>query len=176
MTAARTPLPASRTGLKRKPRSMHRANCLLPSPAVRGLHGAQADMEEGWHGTERRLPLHWLPRRATRSPTQEEGFRPQGPAQLATGDGAPKPKWEFPRLCRGGSKSLTYPGVEAPRSIAATRRAAKHTKGIASMDGLKADALNRRAVMRALLPSKEVRRIVSTHDVEAFLCGGGQPS
>jgi fermentation-respiration switch protein FrsA (DUF1100 family) len=27
-----------------------------------------------------------------------------------------KPKWEFPRLCRGGSKSLTYPGVAAPRS------------------------------------------------------------
>ena len=24
-----------------------------------------------------------------------------------------KPKWEFPRLCRGGSKSLTYPGVDA---------------------------------------------------------------
>ncbi len=22
-----------------------------------------------------------------------------------------KPQWEFPRLCRGGSKSLTYPGV-----------------------------------------------------------------
>src|ERR1700736_5657899 len=23
-----------------------------------------------------------------------------------------KPQWEFPRLCRGGSKSLTYPGVD----------------------------------------------------------------
>jgi colanic acid biosynthesis protein WcaH len=25
-----------------------------------------------------------------------------------------KPTWEFPRLCRGGSKSLTYPAVDAP--------------------------------------------------------------
>src|ERR1700724_1072833 len=24
----------------------------------------------------------------------------------------PKPQWEFPRLCRGGSKSLTYPVVD----------------------------------------------------------------
>ena len=24
----------------------------------------------------------------------------------------PKPQWEFPRLCRGGSKSLTYPAVD----------------------------------------------------------------
>src|SRR6202011_4921673 len=23
-----------------------------------------------------------------------------------------KPQWEFPRLCRGGSKSLTYPAVD----------------------------------------------------------------
>ena len=28
-----------------------------------------------------------------------------------------KPTREFPRLCRGGSKSLTYPAVELPRSI-----------------------------------------------------------
>jgi hypothetical protein len=42
------------------------------------------------------------------------------PVQLWTpGDAIPpefiaaasKPKWEFPRLCRGGSKSLTYPAV-----------------------------------------------------------------
>jgi hypothetical protein len=25
---------------------------------------------------------------------------------------AAKPQWEFPRLCRGGSKSLTYPAVD----------------------------------------------------------------
>ena len=76
----------------------------------------------------------------------------------------PKPKWEFPRLCRGGSKSLTYPGVEAPRSIAATRLTAKRTKGIASMDGLKADAPDRGAVMqlcKRCRPSEEVRLIVT---------------
>jgi hypothetical protein len=29
-------------------------------------------------------------------------------------DGAtPKPQWEFPRLCRGGSKSLTFQEVES---------------------------------------------------------------
>jgi hypothetical protein len=65
----------------------------------------------------------------------------------------PKPKWEFPRLCRGGSKSLTYPGV-APRSIAATRPTAKHTKGIAAVDGLRADAPDRGAVMQALPPEQ----------------------
>jgi Asp-tRNA(Asn)/Glu-tRNA(Gln) amidotransferase A subunit family amidase len=26
--------------------------------------------------------------------------------------GKTKPQWEFPRLCRGGSKSLTYPAVD----------------------------------------------------------------
>src|ERR1700730_638532 len=26
--------------------------------------------------------------------------------------GKAKPQWEFPRLCRGGSKSLTYPAVD----------------------------------------------------------------
>jgi hypothetical protein len=26
--------------------------------------------------------------------------------------GRSKPQWEFPRLCRGGSKSLTYPAVD----------------------------------------------------------------
>jgi len=71
-----------------------------------------------------------------------------------------KPTWEFPRLCRGGSKSLTYPAVDTARSIAATRRAAKHTKGIVSMDGLKPDAPHRGAVMQVCKrcrPSKEVR-------------------
>jgi len=29
-----------------------------------------------------------------------------------SGYGQPKPQWEFPRLCRGGSKSLTYPAVD----------------------------------------------------------------
>ena len=71
---------------------------------------------------------------------------------------------------------MTYPGVEAPRSIAATRLTAKRTKGIASMDGLKADARDRGAVMQALPPSKEVKLIVPIHDVETFLGGGGQPS
>jgi hypothetical protein len=31
----------------------------------------------------------------------------------ATQTPRPKPQWEFPRLCRGGSKSLTYPAVDA---------------------------------------------------------------
>ena len=71
---------------------------------------------------------------------------------------------------------MTYPGVEAPRSIAATRLTAKRTKGIASMDGLKADAGDCGVVMQALPPSKEVKLIVPIHDVETFLGGGGQPS
>ena len=73
-----------------------------------------------------------------------------------------KPKWEFPRLCRGGSKSLTYPGVEAPRSIAATRLTAKRTKGIASMDGLKADTSDHGAhLCKRCRPSMEVRLEIS---------------
>jgi hypothetical protein len=45
------------------------------------------------------------------------------------------------------------------------------------MDGLKADAPDRGAVMegRVLRPTKELGRIVSTH-VEAFLSGEGQSS
>ena len=76
-----------------------------------------------------------------------------------------KPTWEFPRLCRGGSKSLTYPAVDAARSIAATRRGAKHTKGVVSMDGLKPDARTVVQLCERCRPSKE--------DVEAFLGGGG---
>jgi hypothetical protein len=33
-------------------------------------------------------------------------------AQTDDPNSAPKPQWEFPRLCRGGSKSLTYPAVD----------------------------------------------------------------
>jgi hypothetical protein len=44
------------------------------------------------------------------------------------------------------------------------------------MDGLKADAPDRGAVMQALQPEQGSQAIVSTHDVEAFLGGGGQPS
>jgi hypothetical protein len=47
-----------------------------------------------------------------------------------------KPKWEFPRLCRGGSKSLTYPGVGsiAPpmRRRLVSRQATR--KGVPPMD------------------------------------------
>jgi hypothetical protein len=32
-------------------------------------------------------------------------------ARQSEEDRATKPQWEFPRLCRGGSKSLTYPAV-----------------------------------------------------------------
>ena len=73
-----------------------------------------------------------------------------------------KPTWEFPRLCRGGSKSLTYPAVNA---AAASRRAAKHTKGIVSMDGLKADASDHGAVMQALPPEQgsQARDIMLRH-------------
>ena len=31
---------------------------------------------------------------------------------LSRSDTTAKPQWEFPRLCRGGSKSLTYPAVD----------------------------------------------------------------
>ena len=77
----------------------------------------------------------------------------------------PKPTWEFTRLCRGGSKSLTYPAVNAARSIAATRRAANHRKGIVSMDGLKADASDHGAVMQALPPEQgsQARDIMLRH-------------
>src|ERR1700738_821336 len=41
--------------------------------------------------------------------------QPRAPTRLSTirttKDRA-KPQWEFPRLCRGGSKSLTYPAVD----------------------------------------------------------------
>ena len=48
-----------------------------------------------------------------------------------------KPTGEFPRLCRGGSKSLTYPGVGAPRSIDETpdREPPSTRKGVPPMDG-----------------------------------------
>jgi hypothetical protein len=54
----------------------------------------------------------------------------RGPADglIVLGGPSAKPKWEFPRLCRGGSKSLTYPGVDAHRRDSKSR-AAKHTKG-----------------------------------------------
>jgi hypothetical protein len=61
-----------------------------------------------------------------------------------------EPKWEFPRLCRGGGKSLTYPGVD-PRPIDGTPMAsAKHkAQGeIAWMDGLKTGAPDRGAIMQ----------------------------
>ena len=32
-----------------------------------------------------------------------------------------EPQWEFPRLCRGGSKSLTYPAVDTA-GLSAKRR------------------------------------------------------
>src|SRR6516165_7241115 len=86
-----------------------------------------------------------------------------------------KPTWEFPRLCRGGSKSLTYPAVDTARSIAATRRAAKHTKGIVSMDGLKPDAPHRGAVMQALPPERgsQTRHMMLRHSsVEEGSRGG----
>ena len=38
-------------------------------------------------------------------------FGASGEATVGAGVGA-KPQWEFPRLCRGGSKSLTYPAVD----------------------------------------------------------------
>jgi hypothetical protein len=83
-----------------------------------------------------------------------------------------KPKWEFPRLCRGGSKSLTYPGVDS--RMAST----KHTKGNRIDGWLEADAPDRGAVMQDVvlrIRAGNSARIVSTH-VEAFLSGGGLPS
>jgi hypothetical protein len=38
--------------------------------------------------------------------------RPHFEVQRQSAARAPKPQWEFPRLCRGGSKSLTYPAVD----------------------------------------------------------------
>ena len=47
-----------------------------------------------------------------------------------------KPTWEFPRLCRGGSKSLTYPGVgglgPSTRLQTASRQSTR--KGVPPMD------------------------------------------
>ena len=89
-----------------------------------------------------------------------------------------KPKWEFLRLCRGRQQKFDISGGRRPRSIAATRRAAKDTKGNASMDGLKADAPRGAVMQDAVLRARARKsgRIVSTHDIEAFLSGGGQAS
>jgi hypothetical protein len=55
---------------------------------------------------------------------------------------------------------LTYPGVDAPRSIAATRPMAKHKKGLASMDGLKPTHQIVVQLCKRCGPRKVVRRIV----------------
>jgi len=49
----------------------------------------------------------------------------------AGGLSTPKPTGEIPRLCRGGSNSLTFQGVHQ-RNVQA--RAAKHTRGSSAMD------------------------------------------
>jgi hypothetical protein len=62
-----------------------------------------------------------------------------------------KPKWEFPRLCRGGSKSLTYPGVDSPGpSTGLEWRApsSKHTRGNRIDGWLESDAPDRCAIMQ----------------------------
>src|ERR1700738_3171191 len=41
-------------------------------------------------------------------PTERLGVKFPGPTRHEQ----TKPQWEFPRLCRGGSKSLTYPAVD----------------------------------------------------------------
>jgi DNA-binding transcriptional LysR family regulator len=41
-----------------------------------------------------------------------QDLRGQRQGYLRLGSYTPKPQWEFPRLCRGGSKSLTYPAVD----------------------------------------------------------------
>jgi hypothetical protein len=46
---------------------------------------------------------------------------PSASSSASLASASSKPKWEFPRLCRGGSKSLTYPGVDTPWSIDGTR-------------------------------------------------------
>src|SRR6202048_4242674 len=50
--------------------------------------------------------------------------------------GRPKPQWEFPRLCRGGSKSLTYPAVDAVGPSTRLRIVSRQStrKGVPSMD------------------------------------------
>ena len=40
---------------------------------------------------------------------------------------ATKPQWEFPRLCRGGSKSLTYPAVDTAGLSAKLRIVSRQT-------------------------------------------------
>src|ERR1700738_3219788 len=50
--------------------------------------------------------------------------------------GRPKPQWEFPRLCRGGSKSLTYPAVDTVGPSTRLRIVSRQStrKGVPSMD------------------------------------------
>jgi hypothetical protein len=46
-----------------------------------------------------------------------------------------KPKREFPRLCRGGSKSLTYPGIDSRDPPTRLHREPPSTRnGVRSMD------------------------------------------
>ena len=42
-------------------------------------------------------------------------------------------QWEFPRLCRGGSKSLTVPGVHPGNSLREPRSTRKGESGWTSM-------------------------------------------
>jgi len=90
-----------------------------------------------------------------------------------------KPKWEFPRLCRGGSKSLTYPGVDAPGPSPRLVEPPSTRSRLVSMDGSKTGSPDRAAVMQdAVLrtPARSQGGLSPTHDVEAFLSGGGQSS
>src|ERR1700720_2034113 len=60
-------------------------------------------------------------------------FGASGEATVGAGVGA-KPQWEFPRLCRGGSKSLTYPAVDTAAPSTKLRIASRqaHEEGCAA--------------------------------------------
>src|ERR1700736_613501 len=61
----------------------------------------------------RAIPLSWLVIRIAvgwNLVVHAWGKIQLGPTRMAPAFA--KPQWEFPRLCRGGSKSLTYPAVD----------------------------------------------------------------
>ena len=89
----------------------------------------------------------------------------------------PKPKWEFPRLCRGGSKSLTYPAVgslgridETPnRELPSTRKEISSTDDHESLSRNGSKVQLYKMVRATKRRSQKLTRIVSAHTGEAFL-------
>src|ERR1700730_1081573 len=73
-----------------------------------------------------------------------------------------KPQWEFPRLCRGGSKSLTYPAVDTAAPSTKLRIASRqaHEEGFLV-------ALGPRVIKRRLCSRGNLERTVMVRPIPA---------